>query len=73
MELLMSDPSRVHRQERIFGRVWGLDSDSEINVVWVYMSYLRKEARSARANVTIRLNRGVGYVIEVDDRNDKKD
>ena len=73
MELLMSDPSRVHRQERIFGRVWGLDSDSEINVVWVYMSYLRKKLAALGANVTIRLNRGVGYVIEVDDRNDKKD
>lgn len=73
MELLMSDPSRVHRQERIFGRVWGLDSDSEINVVWVYMSYLRKKLAALGANVTIRLNRGAGYVIEVDDRNDKKD
>ena len=73
MELFLRSPQVVLSADRIMERVWGWDSEAEINVVWVYISYLRKKLAALGANVTIRLNRGVGYVIEVDDRNDKKD
>ena len=48
-------------------RVWGWDSDAEINVVWVHISNLRKKLKGIGSCVTIRANRGLGYVLEAGD------
>ena len=45
-------------------KIWGYDSDAEINVVWVYISYLRKKLTKAGANVEIRAHRNSGYSLE---------
>ena len=51
--------------ETILERVWGYDTDVEIGVVWVYLSYLRKRLASLNANVIIRAKRNIGYTLEV--------
>lgn len=66
MELFMRSPQVVLSADRIMERVWGWDSDAEINVVWVHISNLRKKLRAIDSRVTIRANRGMGYVLEVD-------
>lgn len=43
METLMMNPRRLISAERFLEKVWGYDSEVEINVVWVYISYLRKK------------------------------
>ena len=43
IELLMRNPRQVIPTERFLEKIWGYDSDVEINVVWVYISYLRKK------------------------------
>ena len=45
-------------------KIWGYDSDAEINVVWVYISYLRKKLAAIDANVQIKANRNTGYSLE---------
>lgn len=30
-------------------RIWGFDNEAEINVVWVYVSYLRKKLAALHA------------------------
>ena len=45
-------------------RIWGYDSDTEISVIWVYISYLRKKLTALRADVQIRAVRDAGYVLE---------
>lgn len=45
-------------------RIWGYDSDTEINVVWVYISYLRKKLEALQANIQIKATRNVGYSLE---------
>ena len=42
LELMMSNPHQLISSERFLEKIWGYDSDTEINVVWVYISYLRK-------------------------------
>ncbi len=64
MELLMSNKQNVISAERFMGKIWGYDSDSEINVVWVYISYLRKKLASLHANIQIKAIRNVGYLLE---------
>ena len=64
MELFMRSPRMVLSADRIMERVWGWDSDAEINVVWVHISNLRKKLKAIGSHVTIRANRGLGYALE---------
>jgi DNA-binding response OmpR family regulator len=64
MELLIRSPRQVFSAERIMERVWGWDNEAEINVVWVNLSNLRKKLRAIGSRVTLRANRGLGYVLE---------
>ena len=65
MELFMRAPRVVFSAEKIMERVWGWDSDAEINVVWVHISNLRKKLKSIGSAASIYANRGLGYTLEV--------
>lgn len=67
MELFMRSPKVVLSADKIMERVWGWDSDAEINVVWVHISNLRKKLKAVGSKVTIYANRGLGYVLEAHD------
>jgi DNA-binding response OmpR family regulator len=64
MELFLRSPSVLLTAERIMERVWGWDTEAEINVVWVHISNLRKKLKAIGSTVTIRASRGLGYVLE---------
>lgn len=64
MELLMLHPKHLVSTERFMDRIWGYDSEAEINVVWVYLSYLRKKLSALRADILIKSNRNLGYSLE---------
>ena len=64
MEMLMSNPHRLIPTERFLEKIWGYDSNAEINVVWVYISYLRKKLLALGASVNIKASRNVGYSLE---------
>ena len=65
MELLMRNPRQRISSERFLERIWGYDSDVELNVVWVYLSYLCKKLAALQANVQIKAFRNAGYALEV--------
>ena len=67
MELLMSNPGQVLSTEQIFERIWGLDSDAETSIIWVYISYLRRKFKALGANVLIKATRNVGYSLVVEE------
>lgn len=64
MEMLMQNKERPISTESFMTRVWGYDSEAEMNVVWVYISYLRKKLSALDANIQISALRGRGYVLE---------
>ena len=64
LETMMMNPKRLISTERFMEKIWGYDSEAEINVVWVYISYLRKKLTSVGANVVIKASRGIGYSLE---------
>ena len=64
MEYLMSNPRRLLSTEQFMDKVWGYESDAEINVVWVYISYLRKKLTALGANIQIKSSRNAGYSLE---------
>ena len=65
MELLMMNPGQAISAERFLEKIWGYNTEAEINVVWVYISYLRKKLSALNANVRICALRNVGYRLEV--------
>ena len=65
MELLMCNPKQLISSERFLERIWGYDSDVELNVVWVYISYLRKKLTALRADIQIKATRNAGYALEM--------
>lgn len=64
MEMLMNNPRRLISAEKFMEKIWGFDSDSEINVVWVYVSYLRKKLSALDADIEIKATRNAGYSLE---------
>ncbi len=64
IEMLLSNPGRLISTEQFMERIWGYETEAEINVVWVYISYLRKKLASLNAAVEIKAVRGVGYTLE---------
>ena len=64
LELLMQNPGNLISAERLMEKIWGYDSEAEINVVWVHMSNLRKKLRSIGSEVTVHASRGLGYMLE---------
>ncbi len=65
MEMLMRNPRRLVSTEAFMDRIWGFDSETELNIVWVYISTLRKKLKGIGADVEIKARRGVGYYLEV--------
>lgn len=67
MEMLLANPHNIIPAERFMEKIWGFDSNTEINVVWVYISYLRKKLSALGADVTIKASRNIGYSLEKKD------
>lgn len=62
MEMLMTSPGRIISVDTFMDRIWA-DGDADINVVWVYISNLRKKLTALEATCEIKASRGVGYSI----------
>lgn len=65
MELLAANPGQVISTERFMEKIWGYDSETDVGVVWAYISYLRKRLTGLEANVKIKAARGQGYYLEI--------
>lgn len=65
LEMLMINLATVVSAERFMEKIWGYDSDAEISIVWVYLSYIRRKLEQIGANVKIKVNRNVGYSLEI--------
>ena len=64
LEMLMTNPQNVVSTDQFKEKIWGYDSDSEINVVWVCVSSLRKKLLAMDANFEIKARRNIGYSLE---------
>ena len=60
----MTNPRQLISSERFFEKIWGFDSDAQMNVVWVYISYLRKKLTALHADIYIKATRNAGYSLE---------
>ncbi|MCR5168830.1 MAG: response regulator transcription factor [Oscillospiraceae bacterium] len=65
MELLIRNANKIITKENLLVKIWGYESDAEYNNVEVYISFLRKKLGYIKSNVSIKTQRGVGYILEV--------
>ena len=65
LEMILLNAGRVFSAEQFIERIWGYDAEAEANVVWVYISYLRKKLQALSADVEIKAARGLGYSLAV--------
>ena len=65
IEMLMVNQNQLIPTEKFMERIWGYDSEAEINVVWVHISFLRKKLQQLKANIQIKANRNMGYSLEM--------
>lgn len=66
LEMLLSNPGQIISTDQFMDKIWGYDTETELNVVWVYVSYLRKKLSKIGAKVNIKAARGVGYLVEAE-------
>lgn len=64
MEYLIRNKNSLLSTEKILDNVWEYDTDVELNVVWVFISSLRKKLEKIHSEYTIKSVRGVGYQLE---------
>lgn len=65
MEMLLVTPGQIISTEQFMDKICGYDSDAELNVVWVYISNLRKKLTGLQSQVSIKATRNLGYSVEV--------
>lgn len=64
MELFMRSPRRVFSTEHIMELIWGFDAEVETDVIWTYISFLRKKLRQIDSDAEIKTIRGAGYALD---------
>jgi two-component system, OmpR family, response regulator MprA len=63
-ELLAQNAGRVLTKERIFERIWGYDNEAGLEVIKVYMNYVRTKLNAGGKPDLIQAVRGVGYTLK---------
>ena len=66
MELFVLNPGHVFSTEHLMEKIWGMDTDSDIDVVWTHIGFVRKKLKLIGSEAQIRTIRGAGYLLEVD-------
>lgn len=67
LELFMRNNGQVITKEQILDRIWGFNTDVEINSVEIYIYYLRKKLNLEQKNICIETVRGIGYCLKEND------
>lgn len=63
LEYLMKNPKSVTSADRLMEKIWDVDSNADLNVVWVYLSGLRKKLTEIGSTVKIKTSRNLGYYL----------
>lgn len=65
MEQLLVNHNIFLSSEDLLVKAWGYDAETDINSVWLYISYLRKRLAAMNSSVEIVSKRNIGYRLEM--------
>ena len=63
----MSGGDKILAQKELLEKIWGDDAGTDQNVLWVYISYIRKKLEGIGSNAVIKAHRNAGYSLVVED------
>ncbi len=72
LELLMNNPNQVISKEQLFVKIWGYDTERDINTLEAYISFIRKKLKLIKSKINLKAIRNMGYVLEVLDEKVKE-
>ena len=72
LELLFNNANRVMEKEQIFLKIWGYDTECDINTLEAYISFIRKKLKLIKSKINIKAIRNIGYVLEVENEKTKE-
>ncbi len=64
LEYLLINKGSILLKEQIYDRIWGIECDSNIEIVEVYVSNLRKKLSKYGYDKYIKTKRKVGYILD---------
>ncbi|MBP2649266.1 MAG: two component transcriptional regulator, winged helix family [Firmicutes bacterium] len=64
LEFLILNKEQLVTREQIFDRIWGFTSDTTVNIVDVYIHYLRKKLAQEGVDKLIHTVRGAGFMLK---------
>ena len=64
MEQLMLNSTMYLSTEDLLLKAWGFNTETDVNSVWLYISYLRKRLSAIGSKVEIVSKRNIGYKLE---------
>ncbi len=65
MEMFLCNQGHGITQKRLLEKIWGDEEEAQTNVVWMYISYLRKKLEVLHANLQIKEAGQEEYMLEV--------
>ena len=71
LELLMNNANRVMEKEQLFVKIWGYDTECDINTLEAYISFIRKKFKLIKSDINLKAIRNMGYVLEVNNEETK--
>ena len=72
LEYFMNNKGQIISKDQIYTKIWGIDNEIESNNLEAYLSFIRKKLKLIGCNVLIKVNRGLGYKLEVQNEEIKK-
>ena len=72
LEYFMNNKGLIISKDQIYTKIWGIDNEIESNNLEAYLSFIRKKLKLIGCNVLIKVNRGLGYKLEVQNEEIKK-
>lgn len=64
---LAQNKNIIVTRDQIFDRIWGIDSDTTINVVNIYLNNLRRKLETVGQDHLIKTLRNIGFILEVEE------
>jgi len=64
LEFLIINHNQILTREQIFDRIWGFESETNINIVDLYIHYLRKKLAPYQRDTLIQTIRGAGFMFK---------
>ena len=72
LELLLNNPNIVMEKEQLFVKIWGYDTECDINTLEAYISFIRKKLKLIKSKINLKAIRNRGYVLEVENEKTKE-